>query len=329
MDLSFSLAEQFTENGEAAGIRGSVEFRTDVFDTGSIERLLGRLQRVLDALASDPLARVSSIDVLDEGELTQLDDIGNRAALTASQAASASVPELFAENVARTPDAVAVTFDGRSQTYRELDEAANRLAHLLSDQGAGPGTTVALLLERSADAVVAMLALLKTGATYLAIDPALPEARIQFMLTDAEPIAAVTATALRARLDGYGLVVIDIADPAVDSMPSSAPPAPSPGDIAYLIYTSGTTGTPKGVAVTHQNLADLAASTPAALPAEQVWTQCHSYAFDFSVWEIWAALNSVADAWLSCLRTSPAPRQISTTCSCTNASMSSPKPLRR
>ena len=135
-----------------------------------------------------------------------------------------------------------------------------------------------------------MLAVLKTGAAYLAIDPALPEARIRFMLDDAAPIAAITTTALRSRLEGYDLLVIDVDDPAVDSQPSTALPLPAPDDIAYLIYTSGTTGTPKGVAVTHHNLNHLAASSPPGLPAAQVWTQCHSYAFDFSVWEIWAAL---------------------------------------
>ncbi len=152
-------------------------------------------------------------------------------------------------------------------------------------------TRVALLLERSAQAVVAMLAVLKTGAAYLAIDPALPDG--------ADRIHARRRRADR-RDHHHGVVrrgwtsaictVIDIDDPAVDTQPSTALPAPAPDDIAYLIYTSGTTGTPKGVAVTHHNLTHLAESTPTQLPAAQVWTQCHSYAFDFSVWEIWAAL---------------------------------------
>ena len=135
-----------------------------------------------------------------------------------------------------------------------------------------------------------MLAVLKTGAAYLAIDPALPAARIEFMLDDAAPIAAITTAGLADRLDGCDLPVIDIDDPAVGTQPGTALPAPAPDDIAYLIYTSGTTGVPKGVAVTHHNLAHLAESSPTHLPAGQVWTQCHSYAFDFSVWEIWAAL---------------------------------------
>ena len=164
------------------------------------------------------------------------------------------------------------------------------MAHLLAAQGVGPGQCVALLLERSAEAVVAMLAVLKTGAAYLAIDPGLPDARIGFMLTDAAPIAVITTAGLAARLDGYEVAVIEVDDPAIASQPATALPAPAPEDIAYLIYTSGTTGTPKGVAVSHHNLAHVAESMPTHLPAAQVWTQCHSYAFDFSVWEIWAAL---------------------------------------
>ncbi|MGA9674153.1 MAG: non-ribosomal peptide synthetase, partial [Mycobacterium sp.] len=160
----------------------------------------------------------------------------------------------------------------------------------LSGYGVGPGACVALLLERSAQAVVAMLAALKTGAAYLAIDPALPAARIGFMVADAAPIAAITTAGLRSRLDGCDVAVIDVEDPRIPSYPGAGLPGPAPDDLAYLIYTSGTTGVPKGVAVTHRNLAHLAESTPTHLPAGQVWTQCHSYAFDFSVWEIWAAL---------------------------------------
>ena len=289
MDLSFSLAEHWSEAGEPVGIGGMVEFRTDVFDTASIETLIERLRRVLEAMTVDPRARLSSIDVLDAGEHARLDEIGNRAVLT-QPVTPVSVPVLFAARVAETPDAVALSCGERSWTYRELEEAANRLAHLLTGHGVGPGACVALLLERSAQAVVAMLAVLKTGAAYLAIDPTLPDARIGFMVADAAPMAAITTTDLADRLDGHDVLVIDINDPTVDSYPCTGLPAPAPEDVAYLIYTSGTTGVPKGVAVTHHNLTHVAASVPTGLPAAQVWTQCHSYAFDFSVWEIWAAL---------------------------------------
>ncbi|WP_045384621.1 non-ribosomal peptide synthetase, partial [Mycobacterium kyorinense] len=289
MDLSFSLAERFTESGEPAGIGGMVEFRTDVFEGRSIEALVGRLERVVVAMAADPGGRLSSVDVLGEVEHARLDVVGNRAVLSRS-AAAVSVPVLLAEHVARAPEAVALSCGGVSLTYRELDEAANRLAHLLVDRGVGPGERVALLLERSAQAVVAILAVLKSGAAYLPIDPAMPAARVEFMLADAAPSVVITTAVLAQRVHGCGVAVVDVDDPAVGGQPGTPLPAPGADDIAYLIYTSGTTGVPKGVAVTHRNVAHLAQSMHPDLPAAQVWTQCHSYAFDFSVWEIWAAL---------------------------------------
>ena len=276
--------------GRELGLR--VEFDTDVFDAASIEALIERLQRVLVAMTADPTRRLSSVDVLDAGEHARLDGWGNRAVLTQPATPPVSIPVVFAAQVARTPEAVAVTFGGRSMTYRELEEAANRLAHLLAGQGAGPGQCVALLFSRSAEAIVAILAVLKTGAAYLPIDPGLPAARIGFMIDDAAPIAAITTAGLADRLDGCDLLVIDVDDPRIDSLPGTALPAPAADDIAYLIYTSGTTGVPKGVAVTHHNVTRLFDSLDAGveLAPGQVWTQCHSYAFDFSVWEIWGAL---------------------------------------
>ena len=124
-------------------------------------------------------------------EHARLDGWGNRAVLT-QPATRVSIPALFTAQVARTPTAVALVCGECSWTYREVEEAANRLAHLLTGQGAGPGQCVALLLERSAEAIVAIMAVLKTGAAYLPIDPVLPAARIGFMIADAAPIAAIT-----------------------------------------------------------------------------------------------------------------------------------------
>ncbi len=291
MDLMLTLGEGWNEAGEPAGIGGAVEFRTDVFDLASIEALVQRLGRVLVAITADPTRRLSSMDLLDAGEHARLDEIGNRSVLTRPAAAAVSVPELFAAQVARAPEAVALTFEGRSVTYRELDEAANRLAHLLAGHGVGPGHCVALLLSRSAEAIVAMLAVLKSGAAYLPIDPSLPVARIGFMLEDAAPTAAITAAGLADRLDGHDVVIIDVNDPAVDSQPSGALSTPAPEDIAYLIYTSGTTGVPKGVVITHHNVTQLIASLDPRLAAPgQVWSQWHSYSFDISGWEIYGAL---------------------------------------
>ena len=276
--------------GDELGLR--VEFDTDVFDVGSVEALVGRLQRVLEAMTADPGRRLLSVDLLDVGEHARLDEMGNRAVLT-RPARRVSIPVLWAAQVARAPEAVAVSFEGRSLSYREVEEAANRLAHLLAAQGAGPGQCVALLFSRSAEAIVAILAVLKTGAAYLPIDPVVPDARVAFMVGDAAPVAAITTAELRPRLAGCGdLVVIDVDDSRIGGQPATALPAPAADDIAHIIYTSGTTGVPKGVAVTHHNVTRLfdCLDVGVELGPGQVWTQCSSLAFDFSVWEIWGAL---------------------------------------
>ncbi|OBK56796.1 hypothetical protein A5657_00005 [Mycobacterium kubicae] len=292
MDVAIFLGERFTDTGAPDGIAGTVEFRTDVYDAATIESLMKRLERALVALTTDPTARLSSLDLLDVGERARLDAWGNRAVLAQPAPAAVSIPAMFAAQVARSPEALALVCGQSSWTYAALDQAANRLAHLLSSYGVGPGTGVLLLMERSAQAVIAILAVLKAGATYLPADPGLPAARLEFLLADAAPVAAITTSALRPRLDGHDLLVIDAGDP-VDAHPTTAPAAAvTADDIAYVIYTSGTTGMPKGVAITHHNLTQLIASQDGGLPAaaEQVWSQWHSYAFDFSIWEIFAAL---------------------------------------
>ncbi|SKX01118.1 D-alanine--poly(phosphoribitol) ligase, subunit 1 [Mycobacteroides abscessus subsp. massiliense] len=178
-------------------------------------------------------------------------------------------------------------------SYRGLDEASNRLAHLLISHGVGPGQRVALLFSRSVEAVVAIMGVLKTGAAYVPIDPSVPDARLRFVLCDAGPVVVVTTAELADRLAGHGLTVVDIGGRAVYSQPSAALSVmPHPDDIAYLIYTSGTTGTPKGVAIPHRNVTRLLEAIDADLELVpgQGWAQCHSLAFDFSVWEIFGAL---------------------------------------
>ncbi|HEV7830044.1 MAG TPA: amino acid adenylation domain-containing protein, partial [Pseudonocardiaceae bacterium] len=243
-------------------------------------------------MTSDTSRRLSAIDVLDAGEQARLDEIGNRATLTESASVRVSITELFAAQVARAPGTVALVCAGRTLTYQELDEASNRLAHLLTGQGAGPGLSVALVFARSAEAIVSMLAVLKTGAAYLPVDPATPDTRIKFVLEDSAPIVVITTAELRRRLDQYEVAIVTIDDPRIDSQPDTALPGPDPDDIAHIIYTSGTTGAPKGVAITHYNVTGLFDSLDVGveLAPMQVWTQCHSLAFDYSVWEIWGAL---------------------------------------
>ena len=266
-----------------------------LFSNSDASDLALRLQRVLVAMTADPARRIASVDVLDAGEHARLEGWGNRAVLTGPVSVPVSIPVLFASQVARTPDAVAVTFEGVSVTYRELDEAADRLAGVLVGRGVGRGQRVALLLPRSVEAIVAIFAVLKSGATYVPVDPSVPAARMQFVLDDAAPVAVLTVAGLVDRLDGRDLLVVDVGgvggvgDLAVGAVPCAG--LPGPDDIAYIIYTSGTTGTPKGVAIPHGNVTRLLETLDADLElAGQVWSQCHSLAFDFSVWEIFGAL---------------------------------------
>lgn len=293
MDLVISLGEQFSDTGAAAGIAGTVEFRTDVFDMGTIRTLIARWERLLQAVLVNPERRLSSLDLLDDKEREYLQGCGNQAVLAAGPVSNpVSIPDMFGRQVADRPQAVALVGERRSWTYSELDAATNRLAHVLAGRGVGVGEVVALFSERSAEAILAIVAVLKTGAAYLPIDPAHPDARVAFMLDDAAPVAAVTTADLTTRLSGYRGLVIDINDTAIASCPSTGLPNPHPENVAYLLYTSGTTGTPKGVAITHHNLTQLFASLSGKfeLAPGQVWSQCHSYAFDLSSWEIWGAL---------------------------------------
>ncbi|MFE3323090.1 amino acid adenylation domain-containing protein, partial [Nocardia sp. NPDC059195] len=285
---TFSLAVMDSTGDITLRHAGASEYA----DNRTFADLVSRLRRVLDAVVADPQQRVSSIEVFDEHELTQLAAFSNRAVLT-EQTAAVSIPELFAAQVGRTPDAVALVFEQQSWTYSELDEASSRLARLLIDRGIGLGDVVALMLPRSADAIVSILAVLKAGAAYLPIDVRHPDERVGFMLADATPVAVITDRKYTSRLTGYELPVIDATDPAPATTTAAPLLIPSASALAYAIYTSGTTGTPKGVAVTHENITQLFAAvcdsgfTP---QAGQVWSQFHSYAFDVSVWEMWGAL---------------------------------------
>ena len=192
------------------------------FSNFEVPDLARRLERVLAAMTADPGRRLSSVDLLDAGEHARLAGWGNRALLGRPALARVSIPVLFSAQVARAPEALALTFEGRSMTYREVEEAANRLAHVLAGHGVGPGLCVALLFSRCPEAIVAILAVLKSGAAYLPIDPALPAARVGFMLADAAPIAAITKPEMVDRFDGCDLVV-DRRERSRRSLPSRAP----------------------------------------------------------------------------------------------------------
>ncbi|KUO05704.1 non-ribosomal peptide synthetase [Streptomyces sp. DSM 15324] len=210
-----------------------------------------------------------------------------------------TVPELFAARAAATPDGPALTADGTTWSYRELDERSNQLARVLIARGIGAEDVVAVALPRSADLVLALLGVLKSGAAYLALDPDYPPARIEFMLRDASPKLLVTSSATGLTV-GRERLTIDTPDFHADADGRSRGPVRAderhrplePGCPAYVTYTSGSTGRPKGVVTCHENVVRLFGSTRDELGygPDDVWTLFHSAAFDFSVWEIWGAL---------------------------------------
>ena len=205
-----------------------------------------------------------------------------------------SLAELFAEVVDRFGDRTAVTLDGKSVTYNELDHIANRIASALVAQGARPSCIVAICLERSIDMIAAMLGVTKSGAAYLPIDPGYPIARITETIADAAPIAIITTHGLAERLPHLTAKCLFVEE--MSQLEAVAPPCSdiSGDQAAYVIYTSGSTGRPKGVVVSHRNVARLLSQTEHwfHFTPEDVWTMFHSFAFDFSVWEIWGCLLS-------------------------------------
>src|SRR5437660_6836723 len=258
-DLSLSLAEQRAADGSPAGIAGVVEYASDLFAQESVERLAQRFIRLLEGVVADADRALGSLDILTPQERqTILRDWNDTARLVPC----ATVPELFAAQVERTPDAVAVIFEEEQLSYRELDERSSRLAHYLRGRGVGPEVVVGLCLERSLELIVGLLGILKAGGAYLPLDPDYPRERLSFMVADAGARLIVTQSARRSQLPqaGADLVCLDADWPSIAREPSTAPASGLlPHNLAYVIYTSGSTGTPKGVAVTHAGIPNLAA----------------------------------------------------------------------
>ncbi|GLZ28518.1 hypothetical protein Lesp02_07080 [Lentzea sp. NBRC 105346] len=259
----FDLELHLRETGD--GMAGAVQYATDLFDAATVDSMTKRYVRLLEAVVADPDRPVDDVDLLDPAERHQLLHGWNT---EASAPAGDTIPGLFEAQAARTPDALAVD----DLTYAQLNSRANQLAHHLIAQGIGPEDVVAVSMPRSADLVVALLGVLKAGAAYLPVDPEYPAERISFLLNDSG------ATTVVRELPG-----------GPDTNPV---PRPRPEHPAYVIYTSGSTGTPKGVVIPHSNVVRLFSATRRwfEFGGDDVWTFFHSFAFDFSVWEIWGAL---------------------------------------
>ncbi|WP_245694310.1 non-ribosomal peptide synthetase [Streptomyces abyssalis] len=256
-----------------------------------------RFVHLLRGLVHGPDLPAGRIDPLTGGERRLF--VPRGAAVPHQPRPSLTLPELVERWAARTPRAVAVTAGETRLTYGELDARANRLARWLIRRGAGPERIVAVLLPRSADLVTAILAVSKTGAAYLPVDPRWPEERVRTILADAQPLLTLSPDELD-RAEGesadlsprteHGPPEPHTPDATVTDADRCAPLTPS--HAAYVIYTSGSTGRPKGVVVSHSSIVTLLedAAAPFGFGTDDVWTMFHSCAFDFSVWEMWGAL---------------------------------------
>ncbi|GHC34167.1 amino acid adenylation domain-containing protein [Streptomyces cinnamoneus] len=291
-DLTLNVGER-----PGGGIAGFLEYRTDLFDAATAKRLSTHLARLLTAAAADPDTPVGRLPLLDAHETRQA-LVDWNAGTSEPAPATGTLVGLYEDAARRHPDRTAVTCEGASLTYAELSARANRLARLLAGRGIGPGAIVALALPRSLDLVTGLLAVAKSGAAYLPMDPDYPADRLAYMLADATPAAVVTDTATAGRIPPHDLPVVLVdgtdadAHAPTDLTDGDRTRPQRPGDVAYVIYTSGSTGRPKGVPVTHHNVARLFSATDHwfGFDENDVWTLFHSYAFDFSVWEMWGAL---------------------------------------
>ena len=255
-DLSLMLNEQRDVDGAPAGISGVLEYATDLFDRAGAEAIAARLLRLLEAAVAEPYSAIGSLDILSAEERDTILLGWND---TARPSPPTTLPALFAAQVVRSPDAVAVVCEGESLTYAGLDARANQLAHHLRDLGVGAETVVGLCVERSPGTLVGLLGILKAGGVYLPLDPGYPGDRLGFMLHDAGAAVLVTHAALLDRLPAHdaSLVCLDTDWPAIARRPATAPAVVlDPQNAAYVIYTSGSTGTPKGVVVAHAAFAD-------------------------------------------------------------------------
>ncbi|MFF0141861.1 amino acid adenylation domain-containing protein [Streptomyces sp. NPDC005227] len=290
-DLSLNFLMKDTDQGLPGPVRAYVTYAAELFDRETVERLFTRLVRVLESVVADPAQTISQIDVIETHEHVRLLEL-SAGAESREEVTAGSVPAAFAAQALRSPGAVAVRCAGRELTYRELDEQSNQLAHRLVSLGVGPEAPVAVLMGRSVDLVVALLAVLKAGAFYLPLHSGYPLERMQWIVDETSAPVLLTDRTMRARglPSGAALVVVDageelaglpVGDPGVESRPEQ---------LAYVMYTSGSTGRPKGVAVTHRDILDLVVDNMFGAGAHERVLLLASYAFDPSTYAFWVPL---------------------------------------
>jgi amino acid adenylation domain-containing protein len=288
-DLNLSLWEG------PAGLTGTMEYSTDLFEETTITRLLRHLTRLLENAVGNPDLRLDGLSLLDEEEREQVLRKWNRT--HAEFPVGECVHELFERQAAQTPDALAVEFEGRGLTYHELNARANQLARYLQARGVGADVLVGLCLERSLEMALGVLGVLKAGGAYVALDRTYPAERLAYMLSDTKAPMLLTSTQLLPHLPDFHGVVIrldadweEIARERADNPPRSV----TVDNMVYVTYTSGSTGQPKGIVMTHRPLLNLLEwmRRHTRLPAGARTLQFASLSFDVSFQDIFSTWHS-------------------------------------
>ncbi|WP_236176415.1 non-ribosomal peptide synthase/polyketide synthase [Pseudomonas qingdaonensis] len=291
-DLTLETVEQ------ANGLGATLNYATALFDEASIQRLASHWRQLLQGIVEQPQQRIAELALLDGQEQARIVQAWNP--VEAEHAPGPCIHQRIAAQANRTPQAIAVAFGDQSLSYAALDQRANQLAHKLREQGVGPDVLVGLAVERSLEMVVGVLGILKAGGAYVPLDPEYPQDRLAYMIEDSGIKLLLTQAHLELPLSEAVERVVFEADAAWLEGYSTAAPVnlATPDNLAYVIYTSGSTGKPKGTLLPHHNVMRLFAATQHwfDFDASDVWSVFHSYAFDFSVWELFGALLHGAKA---------------------------------
>ena len=290
VDLSMELLEL------PSGVTGELKFSSDLFDRGSVERLVGHWGVVLAGVVGDPLVSVGSLGLLSEGERREVLVEWNATGVDVPSG-SGGVLGLFGAQVVRSPDAVAVRMGDEVVSFRELDERSDRLAWHLRGVGVGVGDVVGVAVERSVAMVVVLLGVWKAGGAYLPLDPGFPVERLGFMVADSGCGVVVTSGSALSGLDVSGLRLVDVVGEWEEiAAAEGVGGLEGPGDLAYVIYTSGSTGVPKGVEIEHRSVVSFLGSMQVepGLSAGDVLLAVTTLSFDISVLEVFLPLVSGA-----------------------------------
>jgi amino acid adenylation domain-containing protein len=294
-ELTFSLEESFK------GLSGVLEYNSDLFDDGAATRMLGQYGRLLEAIVTDPEARLSELPLLTEPERRQILDEWNNTAVF--NEGSKCAHEVFAEQAELASSAAAVVTDTERLTFGELNLRANQLANYLRLLGVGPEKRVCICLERSVDLLVSILATAKAGGAYVPLDPSYPAERLSFMVADSNAEVLLTRAGLIEKFSpGSAHIVAVDSERELVAAQQSEPPASGvmPGNLAYIIYTSGSTGKPKGVEIIHDSLMNLVwwYQRSSHLTPRDRATVTSGIGFDAFVFELWPNLTAGVGLYL-------------------------------